>query len=293
VSPDAQLVPLVLGAGGMLGRAVTEALEQAYPGTISATRAEADVTDRFRLEAELERLRPDVVVNCAAYTDVDGCEIDRDRARRVNAEGAGNVAIAAAATGSRVVHVSTDFVFDGRHSVPYTEEDPPAPLSEYGRTKLDGERRVAAATPEHLIVRTSWLYGRGRGNFVDSIRTRAANGGTLRVVNDQFGSPTYAVDLARALALLIGRDARGLVHFANAGVCSRFDMAREILVAGGSDASELKEITTGEAGRIAARPAYSALDVTRYGRLVGESPRAWQDALHDYLGTERPGAAGP
>jgi dTDP-4-dehydrorhamnose reductase len=287
------LVPLVLGAGGMLGRAVTEALEEAYPGTISATRAEADVTDRFRLEAEIERLRPDVIVNCAAYTDVDGCEIDRDRARRVNAEGAGNAAIAAAATGCRVVHVSTDFVFDGRHSVPYTEDDPPAPLSEYGRTKLDGERRVAAATAEHLIVRTSWLYGRGRGNFVDSIRARAANGGTLSVVNDQFGSPTYVLDLARALSLLITRNARGLVHFANAGVCSRHDLAREILETCGFGASELKAIATGEAGRIAVRPAYSALDTSRYSRLAGESPRPWQEALHEHLGARPPHAAHP
>jgi dTDP-4-dehydrorhamnose reductase len=293
VSADRALVPLVLGAGGMLGGAVAEALGEAYPGTIAATRAEADVTDRFRLEAEVERLRPDVVINCAAYTDVDGCEIDRDRARRVNAEGAGNVAVAAAATGSRVVQVSTDFVFDGRRSVPYTEDDPPAPLSEYGRTKLDGERRVAAATSEHLIVRTSWLYGRGRGNFVDSIRTRAANGGTLRVVNDQFGSPTYAVDLARALLLLIGRNARGLVHFANAGVCSRYDLAREILAAGGSDTGELKAITTEEAGRIAVRPGYSALDTSLYSRLAGQSPRAWQEALRDYLAAEPRRAAGP
>ena len=285
MSADRALVPLVLGAGGMLGGAVTEALEEAYPGTIAATRAEADVTDRFRLEAEVERLRPDVVINCAAYTDVDGCEIDRDRARRVNAEGAGNVAIAAAATGSRVVHVSTDFVFDGRRGVPYTEDDPPA--------KLDGERRVAAATSEHLIVRTSWLYGRGRGNFVDSIRTRAANGGTLRVVNDQFGSPTYAVDLARALLLLIGRNARGLVHFANAGVCSRYDLAREILAAGGSGTGELKAITTEEAGRIAVRPGYSALDTSLYSRLAGQSPRAWQEALRDYLAAEPRSAAGP
>ena len=288
MSADRALVPLVLGAGGMLGGAVTEALEEAYPGTIAATRAEADVTDRFRLEAELERLRPGVVINCAAYTDVDGCEIDRDRARRVNAEGAGNVA-----TGSRVVQVSTDFVFDGRRSAPYTEDVPPAPLSEYGRTKLDGERRVAAATSEHLIVRTSWLYGRGRGNFVDSIRTRAANGGTLRVVNDQFGSPTYAVDLARALLLLIGRNARGLVHFANAGVCSRYDLAREILAAGGAGTGELKAITTGEAGRIAVRPAYSALDTSLYSRLAGESPRAWREALHDYLGADPRRVAGP
>ena len=287
------IVPLVLGAGGMLGRAVAEVLEEDFPGTVSATRAEADVTDRFRLEAEVERLRPDVVLNCAAYTDVDGCEIDRDRARRVNAEGAGNAALAAAAAGSRIIHVSTDFVFDGRGTRPYTEDDAPAAICEYGRTKLEGERRVAASNADHLIVRTSWLYGAGRGNFVDAIRSRAANGGALRVVDDQFGSPTYVRDLAAALARLLRREVRGLVHFANAGVCSRLEMAREILAAGEGRAVTLVPIKTAEAGRIAVRPAYSALDVSRYERLVGASPRPWREALRDYLGGGARGTGGP
>src|SRR5882762_7550514 len=150
VSSSPSMVPLVLGAGGMLGRAVTQALEGNLPGTVSATRAEVDVTDRFRLEAEVERLRPDLILNCAAYTDVDGCEIEGDRARRVNAEGAENAARAAAGVGCPIVHISTDFVFDGRKGVPYSEEDAPEPLSEYGRSKYDGERRVAAAAPDHL-----------------------------------------------------------------------------------------------------------------------------------------------
>ncbi|OLE66022.1 MAG: hypothetical protein AUG03_01980 [Acidobacteria bacterium 13_1_20CM_2_68_14] len=254
----------------MLGRAVTETLERAFPGTVSATRWEVDVTDRFRLDAEVERLRPDLVVNCAAYTDVDGCEIDRDRARRVNAEGAENAARAAAAAGCPIVHVSTDFVFDGRKGAPYSEDDPPSPLSEYGRSKYDGERRVAAATPEHLIVRTSWLYGPGRGNFVDSIRARARNGGTLRVVDDQFGSPTYVADLARAL----------------------HHLAQAVLSVSGMSHVRLEPIRTDEAGRIAIRPAYAALDTSRYASLIGEGPRPWEVALRDYLDADRSRAGG-
>jgi dTDP-4-dehydrorhamnose reductase len=286
------LSPLVLGAGGMLGRAVTAILEEVCPGTISATRAELDVTDRFRLESEVERLRPDVIINCAAYTDVDGSEIDRDRARKVNADGAGNVAAAAAAADALIVHISTDFVFDGRSRVPYREDDPTGPLCEYGRTKLDGERRVAGATEKHLIVRSSWLYGAGHTNFVDAMRSRARNGGILRVVDDQFGSPTYVVDLARALLLLIRSDPRGVVHFANAGVCSRLELARETLAIGGFDAVRLEAITTAEAGRIAVRPAYSALDTRRYTGLTGASPRSWQEALRDYIGSTGHRAAG-
>jgi len=286
------MVPLVLGAGGMLGRAVTQALEGNLPGTVSATRAEVDVTDRFRLEAEVERLRPDLILNCAAYTDVDGCEIEGDRARRVNAEGAENAARAAAGVGCPIVHISTDFVFDGRKGVPYSEEDAPEPLSEYGRSKLDGERRVAAAAPDHLIVRTSWLYGPGRGNFVDAIRARASNGGVLRVVDDQFGSPTYVADLARALYLLVLRNARGLVHFANAGTCSRFAMAREILAGCGLSSVKLEPIETAEAGRIAVRPANSALDTARYTSLTGDRPRPWQEALRAYLDADRKRATG-
>ncbi len=266
-------VPLVLGGGGMLGAAVARVLEKEFPDTVSATRAEADVTDRFRLEAEVERLRPTVIVNCAAYTDVDGCELDADRARRV-----------------RLVHISTDFVFDGRSRRPYLESDPTGPLSQYGRTKLEGERRVAAAHPDPLIVRTSWLYGHGRSNFVDAIRTRSRDGGILKVVDDQFGSPTYVADLAEALPLLLAIERRGLVHFANAGHCSRHDLASAVVTILGAPC-RLERITTEEAGRIAVRPAFSALDTSLYTRLTGRVPRPWEEALRDYLASGSAGMA--
>jgi dTDP-4-dehydrorhamnose reductase len=288
--PPRAIAPLVLGAGGMLGRAVTHLLERQFPDTVGATRTEIDVTDRFRLEAEVERLRPTVVINCAAYTDVDGCEADPDRARRVNAEGAEYAARAAASAGCRIMHISTDFVFDGRSHRPYIETDHPAPLSEYGRSKLEGEARVMACASEHLIVRTSWLYGAGRGNFVDTIRHRAAAGEMLKVVNDQHGSPCYAEDLARALRRLIEIDQRGVVHYANGGGCSRFELAAAVLDEIGTDAARLEAISTDTAGRLAVRPARSVLDTSLYTRLTGETPRPWKDALRAYLRGE--GAAG-
>jgi dTDP-4-dehydrorhamnose reductase len=283
VSAGRPVVPLVLGAGGMLGSAVARALERAHPATISATRAEIDVTDRFRLEAEVERLQPTVIVNCAAYTDVDGCETDRDRARRVNADGAGSVALAAAGAGCRLIHVSTDFVFDGGAGRPYTEEDTPAPASEYGRSKLEGEKRIASIHPDHVIIRTAWLYGRGRANFVDTIRSRAIEGGVLRVVTDQTGSPTWVVDLSEAIVLLLGTEHRGIVHFAGAGACTRFELAGAIVSILGAARARLQPIGTDEAGRIAVRPKDSALDTSLYERLTGWPPRPWQVALREYL----------
>ncbi|HEU4402680.1 MAG TPA: dTDP-4-dehydrorhamnose reductase [Candidatus Polarisedimenticolia bacterium] len=291
MSRSRSVAPLVLGAGGMLGAALVRCFERRFPATVSATRAEADVTDRFRLEAEIERLQPSVVINCAAYTDVDGCEVEPARARRVNVDGAENAALAAAASGCRIVHLSTDFVFDGRARRPYVEADATGPLSEYGRSKLEGEARVAAAAPDHLIVRLAWTYGPGRSNFVDTIRRRARQETALKVVDDQFGSPSYVTDVAEALARLIEIDFSGLVHFANTGVCSRYALAKAILeFMLPPGVARLVPITTEEAGRLAVRPAYSALDTTLYARLVGAAPRPWDEALRDYLSTgERPG----
>jgi len=283
-------VPLVLGAGGMLGSAVARRLEELHPETISATRAEADVTDRFQLEADVERLRPTVIVNCAAYTDVDGCEVDPARARLVNAEGAENVASVAEGAGCRLIHLSTDFVFDGRAGRPYTEDDQPHPLSEYGRSKLQGEQRIAAAIRDHLIIRTAWLYGAGRANFVEAIRKRAAEEKLLKVVTDQVGSPTYVEDLAEAILFLIESDHRGVVHFANAGACSRHELAAAVLRFLRLASVRLEPILTDEAGRLAVRPAYSALSTALYTRLTGRTPRPWASALQAYLGDDTPGA---
>ncbi len=282
--------PLVLGAGGLLGATLARELVNAFPATIAATRAEIDIEDRFRMEAEIERLRPDVIINCAAFTDVDGCETDPGRAQAVNAEGAENVARAASAAGCRLIHVSTDFVFDGRSQRPYREEDPTGPLSIYGRTKLEGERRVAAAGGEHVILRASWLYGAGRRNFVDAIRERSRAGGILGVVADQKGTPTWVADLAAAIRRIIGVEHRGVLHFANAGLCSRYELAREIVEAVGAAGIRIRPIRTDETGRAAPRPAMSALDTSLYRSLTADSPRHWKDALLDYLGRGGAGA---
>jgi len=275
---------MVIGAGGLLGRALNRRLERDFPGTIAATRSEIDVTDPFRLEAEVERLQPTVLINCAAWTDVDGCTRDPGRAMSVNAEGAANVARVAAVSGCRVVLVSTDFVFDGKGSRPYTESDAPNPLGDYGRSKLEGERRVAAAAADHLIVRTAWLYGAGGRTFVDRIRRQAEAGEPLRVVSDQFGSPTWVEDLSVGIVRLLGTPYRGIVHVANRGACSRHALAAAVLeVLGLTGRVSLQATQTVPLPGIAPRPACAALDTGLYERLTGAAMRPWEEALADYL----------
>jgi dTDP-4-dehydrorhamnose reductase len=286
VAAPASCRPIILGAEGLLGRTLARRLERDCAEVIAATRAEIDITDRFRLEAELERLLPTVVVNCAAWTDVDGCTRDPDRAMEVNGEGAGNVARAAAGTGCRVVHMSTDFVFDGRAGRPYTESDPPLPLSEYGRSKLEGEKQVAAAAPDHLIVRTAWVYGPSDATFVEKIRRLAAGGGgPLRVVDDQRGSPTFVEDLAEGIVRLLPIEHRGLVHVVNTGVCSRYELAAAVLEETGlAGRVGLEATTTRPKDGVAPRPAFAALDTTLFSRLTGAPLRPWREALRAYLG---------
>ena len=275
--------PVIVGAGGMLGQHLTEVLPETYPQAVCATRDEIDISDYWTMRWELERLRASVVVNCAAYTDVDGSEAHEKRARLVNVDGAGNLARACHAVGARVIHLSTDFVFDGRAARPYSEEDAVDPLSAYGRSKLEGERAVAAEAADHLIVRVSWLYGPHGKNFVSAILDAARAGKPLRVVSDQHGTPTYTGDLARALTGLIDIPARGVLHFAQTGVCSRLDYAREALRQAGLGAVEVEAITSDALARPARRPAYSALDTARYRALTGETPRRWEETLGDYL----------
>jgi dTDP-4-dehydrorhamnose reductase len=275
---------MILGAGGLLGRTLARRLEQLCPDTIAATRAEIDITDASRLGLELERLRPTVVINCAAWTDVDGCSRDPVAAFAANAEGAGNVARAAAESGCRLVHLSTDFVFDGMARRAYVESDPPAPLQDYGRSKWEGEKQVAAAAPDHLIVRTAWMYGPSGSTFVEKIRTRAAAGGPLSVVDDQHGSPTFVEDLAEGILRLLGTGHRGLVHVANSGQCSRYELAAAILEdLGLSKRVRLQSTTTVPRPDVAPRPAFAALDTALFARLTGAPLRPWRAALRDYL----------
>jgi dTDP-4-dehydrorhamnose reductase len=233
---------------------------------------------------------PDRVANAAAFTHVDRCESHGEEARRVNALAPGLLAEACRAVGSRFIHVSTDYVFSGDGQRPYREEDPVAPRSAYGRTKLEGEERVRAADSDALVVRTSWVFGHGR-NFLGAIldqarlRRRGEVKGPLRVVDDQRGRPTYAVDLAEAIIRLAGRDARGLYHVANREEASWWDLARACLDASGYEDIEIERITTDSLNLPAPRPAWSVLDCSR-AEALGVGLRPWREALAAYLAAD-------
>jgi dTDP-4-dehydrorhamnose reductase len=223
------------------------------------------------------------LLNAAAYTDVDGCESKKETAFAVNAEGARNVALACAAIGGRMIHLSTDYVFDGSSRTPYREEDLPNPLNVYGASKLQGERFIQEILESHLIVRTEWLYGRHGKNFVDTILRHAEQQKEIRVVDDQRGSPTFAKDLSFALERLIEIKAGGILHVTNSGSCTWFEIARQILRDKGYDHVQVIPISSEELARPAKRPANSVMDCRRYEKLTGRMMRTWQEALQEYL----------
>jgi dTDP-4-dehydrorhamnose reductase len=275
--------PLVTGSDGLLGHVLAERLEQSYPDTVSATRAFFDVTDYWGLTAELERLEPTVVVNTAAFSDVDGCELDPDKALRVNRAGPHNLARACRALGAKLVHISTDYVFDGKKISPYREEDMPSPVQVYGASKRDGELAVLAETPDALIVRTSFLFGPGRPTYVDRVVERARVGEKIRAVLDWVNSPTYTVDLAEIVARLIESDAKGIVHASNSGSCSKFEFARAACRLAAIDDPPIEPIRLADLPLPARRPERTPFDLTHLGVLLGEAPRSWEDALSAYL----------
>jgi dTDP-4-dehydrorhamnose reductase len=266
----------------MVGRAtVAEARRRGWEASGPA-RAELDVTDPAALAAACRRLRPELVVNCAAFTRVDACETEREHAFAVNGRAVGAIAAAAAAAGARLVQVSTDYVFDGTARAPYREEDPTGPRSVYGASKLDGDRRAL----EHagaLVVRSSWIFGTGGANFVATIRRLLEGGeGPLRVVDDQVGGPTYAPFLARALLDLGESGAAGRVHYQNREPVSWFEFARAIARELGS-ATEVVPVSTAEFPRPAPRPAWSVLAVERFEGLTGRPVERWGPGLAEYL----------
>jgi dTDP-4-dehydrorhamnose reductase len=253
----------------MLGQDVVRA---AGERAVALTRAELDVTDRAAVR---DALGGATVVNCAAYTDVDGAEAESEAAHAVNADGARNVAEAA----ERVLYVSTDYVFAGVKAEPYVESDPTGPLQEYGHSKLAGERATAEANDDHLVVRSSWLFGAGGKNFVETMLTLGRERDELLVVDDQVGSPTFTGHLAEALVALAAGDERGVLHVAGSGSCSWFDFARAIFERSGADAG-VRPCTSEEFPRPARRPANSALVSERGAPALP----AWQDGLDAYLG---------
>lgn len=273
----------LIGAGGMLGRDLQARLDGPYVCLHVAGKTDLDIADKEQVLDWIEECRPEALINAAAYTDVDGCESHRERAMAVNGEGPGNLAAGCARVGARMVQISTDFVFDGSRDGAYDEKDTPTPLSVYGVSKLAGEERVAQNLKDHLIVRTSWLYGVAGRNFVEAILKQAEKGGPLRVVQDQVGAPTYVPDLSGALLRLLALDVRGIVHVSNSGRCSWYDFARRILEFSGYAHVPVEPIASETLNRPARRPANSLLSCERYRRLTGEGPRAWEAGLKDYL----------
>ncbi len=244
-------------------------------------RADLDITDGPAVAAALAGVNPDVVVNCAAWTDVDGAEAAVDAALAVNGSGAGNVAAAAKASGAWTIHVSSDYVFDGLKTSPYVESDPTGPKSSYGRSKLAGELAVARAAPAaHTIVRSSWLFGAGGPCFPKTIMRLASERDRLRVVDDQVGCPTFTGDLAQALLALAQQPLDGVVHVAAAGQCSWYEFAAAI-VESAALACEVEPCSTDEFPRPAPRPAYSVLRSERGGSVPALRP--WQSGLASFM----------
>jgi len=269
----------IFGGSGLLGKALMH--EWSGDAVTGLCSHDADIRDARRVEEVVREARPEWIVLAAAYTDVDGCESNQERAFAVNRDGAVNVATAAKKVGARLVFLSSDYVFDGKKSTPYKTGDARNPQSVYGRSKAEAEVKLLELMPDCCIARTSWLFGLGGKCFPDTILKLAASRPALDVVDDQRGCPTYTVDLARAIMQLCRKDARGIVHVTNAGDCTWFEFAEEIVSSAGLTTT-VRPVSSQQMARPASRPAYSVLSPTRLQALGIEMP-SWHDALRRYL----------
>lgn len=274
---------LILGAQGMLGHDLAAVFKADKP--LLWDRDELDITDEKKVGESIQEVAPDLIINAAAYTNVDGAEADKETAFAINAQAVKYIAAAAIAVKARLVHISTEYVFDGGNDAGYDETSEPRPLNIYGQSKAEGERLLAASGCDFYLVRTSWLYGhapqkgkpRGK-NFIDTILDKAGRGEPLKVVNDQFGHPTHAVDLAQSVKKLVTENyAGGIYHVVNEGVASWFDVAAAALRISGLNAT-ITPCSSAEFPVPAARPRYAVLNNNKFSRL-----RDWQAALADYL----------
>ncbi len=273
---------LITGAAGMLGSDLAPVLAGGGFEVFARPKADLDITKQEQIARAFQEIRPEIVVNCAAFTKVDDCESD-PRAFEVNARSVHRLADQCIRRRAQLVQVSTDFVFDGQKRTPYVEGDRPHPLSAYGRSKREGEE-AALGVPGGLLIRSSWLFGRGGWNFIEAI-LRQVEGGKRRltVVNDQRGRPTATPDLAEAILALLQGGAVGIYHFANRGEVTWFDFAKDILVLSENAEVEVEPTDSETPARPAQRPAYSVLDTSKYERVTGRSIRHYRDALLDYL----------
>jgi dTDP-4-dehydrorhamnose reductase len=281
-SPEERPRVLITGASGMLGSDLAPVLAGGGFEVSARPRSDLDVTSPDQIGRAFRDVRPHIVVNCAAFTRVDACESD-PAAFAVNGDAVGLLAEACEEYSARLVQISTDFVFDGAKSAPYTEADEPAPLSAYGRGKRAGEE-AALRSPAALVVRASWLFGRGGWNFIEAILRQAEEGKPeIPVVDDQRGKPTATTDLARGILTLLLGGATGIFHFANRGEVTWFEYASEILLLAGHSGVRLKPTTTAALARPAPRPLYSVLDTSKFESLTGRTIRHFRDPLVEYL----------
>jgi dTDP-4-dehydrorhamnose reductase len=274
----------VTGSRGQLGTALGRAIpKESFVGT---DLPELDIRDAEAVRSAIAAARPDLVIHCAAMTDVDGCAKDPALARAVNADGTMHVALGAAAAGAGLVYVGSNEVFDGTLDRPYVETDPPNPVNAYGRSKLEGEIAAARHHPAPWIVRTAWVYGAGGRNFVHRIPELADAKGALRVVADEVSSPTWTDDLAAAILRLVERAPAGVYHLAGAGSCSRFDLAKAVLELTGRGHVPVAPITSDEWPRPSRPPLRTPLDVGKAAAL-GVQLLPWREALARFLAAER------
>ena len=276
---------LVTGAHGMLGYEVVTACQlrghEVVATDIAFEEDFLDITDPDSIRVALRSVRPEWVINCAAYTNVDACEDHEEEAGTLNARAPALLALLCREHSMRLMHVSTDYVFDGSKGSPYTEHDNPNPINVYGRSKLEGEIAIVRQMDDHLIIRTQWLFGLHGKNFISTIIEKAQERQSLRIVDDQWGSPTYARDLAKAMVLLLEVDARGVYHVCNRGRTTWYNFARKAIELFAIE-TEVIPVSTEEFPRPAKRPCYAVLSTKKFTKTTGKLMQPWQISLKQY-----------
>ena len=273
---------LLLGHKGMLGSDLFLKLSTEHE-VVGMDKEEIDIVSADECVKAIKEITPNIVINAVAYTNVDGCESAKEECFAVNAEAVKNIAQACRNKNIRIIHFSTDYIFDGTAKQPYKEDDQCNPINAYGESKLAGERYLQSLADDYILIRTSWLYGVKGKNFVQTILEKAKTTPTLTVVDDQVGSPTYTKDLAAAIDLLIEQNAKGIFHLTNRGSCSWYQFAVKILQESGLDDIEVISIKSDKLSRPAMRPAYSVLSMQKFIHTTGKTMQPWQLALQDYL----------
>lgn len=274
---------VITGSGGVLGSAICNRLDSRYE-IVALTHNDCDITDKGQIEKRIKNHNPGVLINTAALTNVDECERNPSKAKNVNVDGVENLALACKELDCLMVHVSTDYVFDGENNSAYSEDDKPDPISVYAQTKLDGEDIVKNTLKKFFIIRPSWLFGKKDKDFVDTVVRRIEEKTPLKIVNNKFSIPTYNLDLAKAIDDLISKvDDYGIYNITNSGGCSWYDFAKEIAKLYLGKDVEIEPISMEDLGLSAKRPKNSVLDNEKFYRALGYRLRPWQEALKEYM----------